>query len=583
MKKIFKITLSLITALTIFASVLCLNVSAAGTTVAFSSETVTVGENVTVNITLNPEVEMYSYKFVVNYDSNILEYKSGNATGGAGTLMVVDSPSGETSISIPLVFNAKVAGTSAISVIDCVCGVRGESGAVDKVLEGASANLTVKDVTLSDNANLKSLRPLAGVMTPAFSPEVTEYTVTVENDVTVCKVSAVTAEPNATFDVEGSADLKIGENVRTVIVTAPNGTQKSYKLTIIRSAEEVKPVESKLESTVTSSKGETTSSTASSLASNASSASSTTSSDTSSGNEKNPLEVEISGKKYLIVDDLSDIKLFKGFSAVEGVYGETNVQVAADVNNTYRLYYLKAEDSETAEPYTYNKDTNIFKKIEYLVQGEYTYIFAPIPADFTTPVTYYGTNVTIDGINLKCYANSDSAYTDFYYVYCFVDGKYGFYSYDAVEKVIQRAPELSLVESVGSSDKETDKESFLNRFASLTTNAKIIVLGLVALIIGAIALAVVLIVKFARKGNEYNPYDDYDEEEVIFDQVIVEDTTISDDIIEDEEIMEIVEESNETEIEEIDEQNTEADKDEAGEIEESEAEAEKTVLVEDDF
>lgn len=578
MKEIFKITLSLIMAMTVFASVLCLNVSAAGTTISFGSETVTVGEDVTVNITLNPEEGMFGYKFVVNYDSNVLEYKSGNATGGAGTLMVVDSPSGETSISVSLVFNAKAAGTSAISVVDCVYGALGESGAGDKVLEGASANLTVKDITLSDNANLKSLRPLAGVMTPAFSPDVTEYTVSVENDVTVCKVSAVTAEPNATFDVEGSADLKIGENVRTVIVTAPNGTQKSYKLTIIRSAEEIKPVESKGESTASKVTSSTVSSATSSMGSN-------TSSDTSStDDEKNPLEVEISGKKYLIIDDLSDIKLFKGFSAVEGVYGESNVQVAADINNTYRLYYLKAEDSETAEPYTYNKDTNIFKKLEYLVQGEYAYIFAPIPTDFTTPVTYYGTNVTIDGINLKCYANSDSAYTDFYYVYCFVDGKYGFYRYDSVEKVIQRAPELRLV-GAGSSDEEAEKEGFLSRFASLTTNAKIIVLGLVALIIGAIALAVVLIVKFARKGNEYDPYeDDYDEEEVLFDQVIVEDTTISDDVIEGEKIIEIVEESDGIEIEEADEQNTEADENEEEEIEEIEEESEaETVFAEDEF
>lgn len=488
MKKLFKMTLSLLTVIGVLASFLSLNVSAAGTIIAFSSNAVTVGEDVTVSITVNPEEAMYGVKFIVNYDSNVLEYKSGSGTGGAGTLQVVESPSGATKVTYSLVFTSKAAGTSTISVVDCVYGALGASGAVDKVLSGASANVTVKDVTLSSNANLKSLRPLAGTMTPAFSPDITEYTVAVKNSVTECKISAVTADSGAKFDVEGSANLKIGENVRTVIVTAPNGTQKSYKLTIIRSADEEEPVVS------------------------------------DSGESTGPLETEISGTKYTVLDDISSVTLFKGFSAVEGVFGETNVQVAADINNNYRIYYLKTEDSETPEPYIYNEASNTFKKVEYLVQGEYAYIFAEVPADYTVSKDYYETNATVAGMNLKCYASADSNYADFYYVYCFADGQFGFYRYDSKEGVIQRAPELSLIKSDAAG--KDNGEGFFARFATLTTNAKVIVISLAVLIVGAIALAVILIIRFVRKDKEYDPYDDeYEYMDEPFDEVSVEDTT----------------------------------------------------------
>lgn len=498
MKKLFKIAASLFVILGVFASLLCVNVAAAGTIIAFSSNTVTVGQDVTVSITVNPGEAMYGVKFIVNYDSNVLEYKSGNATGGAGTLQVAESPLGETKATYSLVFASKAAGTATISVADCVYAPRGGTGgAVEKVLTGALAKVTVKDVTLSGNANLKSLRPLAGTMTPAFSPDITEYTVAVKNSVTTCKISAVTADSGAKFDVEGSANLKIGENVRTVIVTAPNGTQKSYKLTIIRSADEQEPVVSTPEEP----------------------------------GKENPLEAEIAGNKFTVMDDLSSVTLFKGFTAVEGVYGETNVQVAADAGNNYRIYYLKAAGSETPVPYLYSEDTKTFRKVEYLVQGEYAYIFADIPSDYTVPENYYETNITVSGMNLMCYATTAAGFEDFYYVYCFADGEYGFYRYDVKENVIQRAPEISLKENVGSSNvTEEEDDGLFARFGVLSTNGKVIVICIVAIILIVIALAIILIIKLVRRKGEYDPYDDeYDDEP--FDDVTVEDTTEQDTVV----------------------------------------------------
>ncbi|GHV82555.1 hypothetical protein AGMMS49991_11130 [Spirochaetia bacterium] len=90
----------------------------------------------------------------------------------------------------------------------------------------------------SDNANLDSLMPSAGTLSPAFSAAWGNYTVTVPNDITTVTVMAASAAPNAVISYVPSqtvTDIPTGTPV-TVMVTvkAENEAEKVYTVVITR-------------------------------------------------------------------------------------------------------------------------------------------------------------------------------------------------------------------------------------------------------------------------------------------------------------------------------------------------------------
>ncbi len=90
-----------------------------------------------------------------------------------------------------------------------------------------------KTTTKSNNANLSNLG-----ITPndfsGFKPETTSYEVTVPENIQTVEVYAKTQDAKAKVTGTGKKSLQTGENKQEVIVTAENGTQKTYTINIIR-------------------------------------------------------------------------------------------------------------------------------------------------------------------------------------------------------------------------------------------------------------------------------------------------------------------------------------------------------------
>jgi len=118
-------------------------------------------------------------------------------------------------------------------------------GGVNKYLSyfGGTGN----DVVLgppSPNANLINLTTTAGALSPTFASGTTSYTVNVSNTTTSTTVTptvdyvAATVTVNGTPVTSGSASgpitLNLGANVISTVVTAQNGTTKTYTITVIR-------------------------------------------------------------------------------------------------------------------------------------------------------------------------------------------------------------------------------------------------------------------------------------------------------------------------------------------------------------
>ena len=103
--------------------------------------------------------------------------------------------------------------------------------------------VTVNRAALASNAGLSNLQVSTGTLSPLFAaPGISGlpgYTVAVPNATTSITVTAVKADPNATLTISPSAtvnNLPVGNTVFTIEVTALNGNQKTYFVTVNRLA-----------------------------------------------------------------------------------------------------------------------------------------------------------------------------------------------------------------------------------------------------------------------------------------------------------------------------------------------------------
>ena len=88
------------------------------------------------------------------------------------------------------------------------------------VTSSGSITITAPQSYSTDNT-LSSLEISPGVLSPAFSPNVTTYTTSVGSDCQKLTVSAVANDSKATVSVTGTR-MDIGLNTTTITVTAEN-------------------------------------------------------------------------------------------------------------------------------------------------------------------------------------------------------------------------------------------------------------------------------------------------------------------------------------------------------------------------
>ena len=110
-------------------------------------------------------------------------------------------------------------------------------------------NITVVRLSqnLTNDASLSNLITSQGILSPSFTPTITNYNTSVSNDTTSITLTPITANSNAIVKVNGiivssgnaspHIPLKAGKNTITIIVTAQDGiTNQTYTLVVTREA-----------------------------------------------------------------------------------------------------------------------------------------------------------------------------------------------------------------------------------------------------------------------------------------------------------------------------------------------------------
>ena len=494
-----KKTISILTVLLIiFATTLIIPVSAAETNLQFSAHSVEVGKKFVVTISFAPHTSMLGLKTNVMYNANVLKFETYeflkgdgvvNATQAAGTLPVVFSTLSPKSVfSIRLTFTTIATGESSIAVKDCIYTYQPspEQQSKEVTFNGQSAKMTVIDKQLPNNANLSSLSLSAGALSPNFTAARTNYTASVPFETDKITLYAKTSDAKAKVAISSNpANLNVGANTIKVTVTAQNGSQKIYTVVVTRreqGATSEPPV--------------------------------TSTPDTPA----NPFETVISGKNYEIVTTLPETATLQGFTSTTVEYNGAQVPVLRDKDNVYTVYYLREQGTTEAAPYLYNSELETFEVLKYQTFNNRLYIFSDFPSDVTMPSDYYSTYSQIGNHSVKVYLSSNTSLSDFAYVYCYANGDFGLYRYDSKEETIQRYPDIHLVDApVNTTPK---KDNFMTRFASLSTNGKVL---LIAMLIAALCVVILIIFIFVMAFRKLSGPKNFiaDDDDFSFDDVTI--------------------------------------------------------------
>jgi hypothetical protein len=193
---------------------------------------------VTINVT---GTNIIGLTLNLNYDTSKLTLITGSGVDPynltIGSSFVIDSIGGKSGTFgvATLTFQAKSTFTPGTATTISVNNITGTDNNNDLIGSGSSKTITV-NVPKNSNNNLSNLT-LNNKTITNFNQNTTAYTEVVENNVTSININATASDSKATVAGTGNKTLNIYDNIYYVVVTAENGSKKTYSINIIRKDE----------------------------------------------------------------------------------------------------------------------------------------------------------------------------------------------------------------------------------------------------------------------------------------------------------------------------------------------------------
>ena len=386
-------------------------------TVTFSDPTVTVGNNVTVNVRVRGAVAIATVK--VNFDPAYLQYVSGDLGYGYrnGNVIVMDKENmGTGDVSFSMTFKALKAGKTTInnyenSIVD-------GNGDPMNITPGWSTVTINAPYTASGNNNLSSLSISPGTLSPGFSAGTTSYSASVSNSTTSVAVSAKAADGKAKVAVWGNTGLSVGNNTVTVQVTAENGSKKTYTINVNRAA----------------------GSTGGNTGGNAP-APDDTPSPSPTATPEPQVTVTLPDDTQLPVSN----QLPEGVSVPAGfeqsqleVDGQT-LPTAVHQDGGLVAVYLAGDEGHPAGFYFYNEKTREVQAMTPVAMSTGKLTLVDLPQELVVPQGYTSTLMELGGQQHTLLVPDDTEEPNHYIVYAMdEEGKLGLYLYDVEQESFQR-------------------------------------------------------------------------------------------------------------------------------------------------
>lgn len=364
------------------------NAASASISVKSSKSTLVVGGSFNVTVTVYSASSIGAWEYNLMYDTSKFQLVS-------GTQHVVDyaSGSGKTSATYNYTFRAKSNGTGKIYIQNSAVADWNENKLT--VSEGSTSIKIMTqaelEATYSKNNYLKSLSVEGATLSPEFNKDTLEYTVELEPETTSIKVNA--EKEDSTASISGTGDIAVseGDNNIKIVVTAQNGSEKTY--TINAKVKELSPINVKVgkeDFTVVRKKD---------VLAEHMPASTYKETTVKIGEEEVPaFESEIT--KYVLV-------------ALKDKDGNINLYIYDSKNNSYTLYREINSNTLTIYPLEIDKDVKI-------------------------PESYSKYSIKIGEEKFDVYKITKGSHYSLVYGMNIETGKKGLYMYDAKEETLQR-------------------------------------------------------------------------------------------------------------------------------------------------
>jgi preprotein translocase subunit SecG len=366
--------------------VLPITVNAASASIKVTgASTAIVGNNVSITVTLSSSTAIGSWKIGLNYDKSYLSLVSSSAEAG-GTIMA-NSSSGTKSKSYTYVFKALKSGSTTISISSYDVYAYSDLSEMSISVSNKSLKLMTQaelEATYSKDNNLKSLGVDGYTLTPEFSKDVTEYSVTVPSDVTSVNISATKNDSTASLTGDGEKEVIEGQNTFEIVVTAQNGSTKTY--TIMVEVEDL-----------------------------------------------NPIEVNINNENYTIVKR-KDV-LTKPSTYEEKTITINNTEVPAFYSESTKFTLVGIKDT-AGNVYLaiYNESDNSYTKYNEITTNNLNLYLKEFPSNIDG---YIKDTININDVDVEVYRYKDNSRFVICYGMNIETGEYDYYSYDTLEKTFQ--------------------------------------------------------------------------------------------------------------------------------------------------
>ena len=361
-----------------------------------SAGTVTVGNRVTVTFTGNYSgnnrdmlmwrasgVEWTSSKLNANFsnsaigeDGTLSRSYSFTATNvGTATVRLVNVDVSDGEQLMGLDSGTDTSNSCTINIVAPSPSSNSHNSSSSSSSSSSKNNINDKD---SDNS-LKSLSIDDQKLNPEFNKDTLEYSVELENNVEKIKINAETTSSKSSIKGTGEIDVKEGLNKIEVVVTAENGSTRTY---IINAT--VK--------------------------------------------EKDPIKVKVAGKEYTIVRKLDGLKIPTTF---------TEKEIESFYNKKIKCTLVALKDQiGNISLYVYNSKNNKYTKYSPIVSNSINIIV--LDEDINIPHGYKKDKFDYNGEEVVGYSIKDNSKFRLVYGLNVETGKKGFYLYDMQEGTIQR-------------------------------------------------------------------------------------------------------------------------------------------------
>ena len=377
----------------VFALLLCMtqSVFAAGISVTAGQSSVKVGNTVAFTITVPSNTQAWTYQ--VAWSDN-LTYVSGDTEpmGFEGN-----------STRNQLIFKANGEGTGKV-------WIAGGSYSIDRQPYDASGSATVSIVSASQpsqgydhgdfdddpptpskssNNALASLTVSAGELAPAFDPAITDYTLSLPLRTNKITFTATPSDSKATVQGDGEVALRGGENKVAVVVTAEDGSAKTYNITVKVAREPT-------------------------------------------------VFFSLNGESLGVMQDTDGVTPPAGFSPTTVPYSGEELPAWTNAAGQM-LLYLVNQDTLAAGFYLYDEAEGVQSPYLPIVCGATTYVYTGVPAEKESIPGLTLCDVEAFGHILKGWKYEDASLQDFCVLYLMdAGGNYGCHTYDSQSGTLQR-------------------------------------------------------------------------------------------------------------------------------------------------